>query len=92
MLEHIYEMNLNYLLLVRRVAREEESRLSQLGISSEAAHWIRSQPMARIAKLARSSFLICRMNVSSSEILLALARSQIAQSVTLARSADELTA
>uniref|UniRef100_UPI0039EFF20D flagellar transcriptional regulator FlhD n=1 Tax=Bordetella sputigena TaxID=1416810 RepID=UPI0039EFF20D len=88
-LQHIYELNLNYLLLVRRAVKEQKTRLPQLGISPDAARWISSQPMERITKLGRSSFLICRMNISSSEILLALARDRMADSVMMARSVDE---
>lgn len=91
LLEHIYELNLNYLLLIRRVASEEAMRLPELGISPDAARWISSQPMGRIEKLARSSFLICRMHVSSSEILAALARGQPIYSAVMARSLDEAT-
>ncbi|UAN01824.1 flagellar transcriptional regulator FlhD [Achromobacter mucicolens] len=91
-LDHIYELNLHYLLLVRRVVKEEVGNLSRLAISPEAAHWIGAQTTERLERLARCSFLICRMTVSTSEILLALARSQPAESVLAARTANELLA
>ncbi|WP_175157147.1 flagellar transcriptional regulator FlhD [Achromobacter mucicolens] len=88
-LDHIYELNLHYLLLVRRVVKDEVENLPQLAISSEAAHWISAQSTERLDRLARCSFLICRMNVSTSEILLALARSRPAEGGAMAWSENE---
>lgn len=91
-LDHIYELNLHYLLLVRSVVKDEVENLPRLAISSEAAHWISAQSPERLERLARCSFIICRMAVSTSEILLALARSQPAENVLVARTANELLA
>ena len=88
-LEHIYELNLQYLLFVRRVVKEEVDKLPGMAISSEAAHWISVQPTERLDRLARSSFLICRMNVSTPEILFALTRIQPAENVPTVRSVNE---
>ncbi|SAI69859.1 transcriptional activator FlhD [Bordetella ansorpii] len=77
LLEHIHEVNLAYLRLVRRIVREEPELAAALPVSERAARWIATQSEARLQRLARSSFVVCSLVAQAEKLLLALAEAPV---------------
>ncbi|WBY04023.1 flagellar transcriptional regulator FlhD [Ramlibacter tataouinensis] len=60
----IRDVNLAYLLLAQRLAREDRATaMVRLGLRGEMVDLVASLSLAQVVKLAGSSFLLCRFRV-----------------------------
>ncbi|ANY18534.1 hypothetical protein L540_08085 [Bordetella pseudohinzii] len=71
LLDAIHEVNLMYLTVLQRMAKEGSERL---GLNEHVRAWLESCSQDDLGHLARKSMLLCSMSLSGEAILAALAQ------------------
>ncbi|VFR81261.1 hypothetical protein ISE1_2729 [plant metagenome] len=67
----IHEVNLMYLLLLQKMARQGHDGLD---LSKDAQAWLKGRSQADLARLARKSMLVCCMSFKAEAVLAALSK------------------
>lgn len=84
----ISDLNLTYLLLAQRLAREDvATAMFLLGLSREVADLLGNLSLSQIVKLAASSLFLCRLRFDDQPILSALTQSDKSFSLQQAHAA-----
>jgi hypothetical protein len=74
LLRDIHETNLMYLLLLQRLARAGDPASAGVPMSDQACRWLAGRGHEELVKLAQSSVLLARLDLSPDMLLSALSQ------------------